>query len=78
MLRLTQIRDIAASALLHERLFHGSLFNAPGEVMRHDLANLYWDAAKIKAQATNLVWLFCGCYPRANFTRHLHYYGCIG
>ncbi len=55
MIRLKQIRDVAVSALLHERLFHTSLFNTPGEDMPHDLANLYWDAAKINAQATNLV-----------------------
>ena len=55
MLKLNQIRDVAASALLHERLFQSWLYNTPDEDMPHDLANLYWDAAKIKAQATALV-----------------------
>lgn len=55
MLRIKQIREISASALLHERLFHASLLNTPGEEIAPAWEGLYWNAAKVKAQASNLV-----------------------
>ena len=55
MLKIDQIRKVACDAMMRERLFHASLLNTPGEEMTHGREGLYYESAKINAQAKSLV-----------------------